>query len=103
MRCLGGEIQGRLLPAQEGDEARLAAAGYDDLTRVFRTEDLAPADDLIFCAAGVTEGALLNGCQFFGGGQRVHSLVLTSRGPRAIRFIDNIRVNDDYDGPLRTT
>lgn len=103
MRCLGGEIQGRLVPAQEGDEARLAKAGYDDLARVFRTEDLAPADDIVFCASGVTPGSLLQGCQFFGGGQRVHSLVLTSRGPRSIRFIDNIRVDDDYDGAIRAT
>jgi fructose-1,6-bisphosphatase class II len=103
MRCLGGEIQGRLIPAQEGDEARLAAAGYDDLSRIFHTEDLAPADDIVFCASGVTDGSLLRGCQFFGGGQRVNSLVLSSRGPRSIRFIDNIRVLDDYDGPLRAT
>jgi len=102
MRCLGGEIQGRLVPARDGDKERLAEAGYPDLSRVFRTEDLAPADDIVFCAAGVTTGNLVRGVSFFGGGQRVHSLVMTSRNPRHLRFVDNIRVVDDYDGPIRT-
>ena len=102
MRCLGGEIQGRLIPAREGDVERLAEAGYTDLTRIYRTEDLAPAEDIVFCAAGVTDGALIQGVRFFGGGQRVNSLVMTSRNPRHLRFVDNIRVADDYVGPVRT-
>ncbi|MHC4409382.1 MAG: class II fructose-bisphosphatase [Planctomycetota bacterium] len=103
MRCLGGEIQGRLVPARDGDVERLKAAGYDDLSKVYHTADLAPAEDIVFCAAGVTTGALVRGVQFFGGGQRVHSLLMTSRKPRHMRFVDNIRVDDDYDGPVRTT
>jgi fructose-1,6-bisphosphatase class II len=102
MRCLGGEIQGRLVPARDGDTERLAAAGYGDLSRVFRTEDLAPAEDIVFCAAGVTTGNLVRGVSFFGGGQRVHSIVLTARNPRHLRFIDNIRLENDYAGPVRT-
>jgi len=101
MRCLGGQIQGRLIPAREGDEERLKAAGYDDPKRIFQTEDLAPSDDVVFCASGVTTGALVKGVRFFGGGQRVNSLVMTSRAPRNVRFIDNIRVEDAYDGPIQ--
>jgi len=100
MRCVGGEIQGRLIPARDGDVERLAAAGYTDLSKVYKTEDLAPSDNVIFCASGVTDGSLMRGVRFFGGGQRVHSLFMTSRSPRAIRFIDNIRVDDNYEGPI---
>jgi len=102
MRCLGGHIQGRLIPARDGDEARLKTAGYPDLSKIYQTEDLAPSDDIIFCASGVTSGALLKGVRFFGGGQRVNSLVMTSHSPRNVRFIDNIRVADAYDGPIQS-
>jgi len=103
MRCLGGEIQGRLVPAQEGDEERLESAGYNDLSKVFRTEDLAPSEDVIFCASGVTDGALLKGCRFFGGGKRVHSIVMSSMGPRTVRFIDNTQLDDAFGGRVRAT
>ncbi len=98
MRCLGGEIQGRLMPARDGDEERLRDAGYPDLDRIFHTEDLAPADEVVFCATGVTEGSLLRGVRFFGHGSRTHSLVMRSKGPRHIRFVDDIHLNDDFEG-----
>ncbi len=100
MRCLGGEILGRLVPAREGDEQRLADAGYPDLSRVFKTEDLAPSDEVVFSASGVTDGALLKGVRFFGGGCRSHSLVMSSKGPRFVRFVDQVHLNDDYPGKL---
>jgi len=100
MRCLGGEIQGRLIPARDGDVERLAEAGYPDLSKIYKTEDLAPGEDVLFCASGVTDGSLMRGVRMFGGGQRVHSLVMSSRSPRSIRFIDNIRIADDYEGAI---
>jgi len=101
MRCLGGEIQGRLMPAKEGDRERLAKAGFSDLDKVFTTEDLAPSPDIVLCATGVTDGALLEGVRFFGGGQRTQSLVMTSRNPRQVRFIDTVHVDDRYTGSIR--
>jgi len=96
LRCLRGEISGRLMPAREGDEARLAEAGYSDLSRVFSIDDLAPSEDILFCATGVTDGALLSGVRFFGGGHRSHSLVMTSQDPRAIRFVDEVTLDPDF-------
>lgn len=101
MRCLGGEILGRLMPARDGDTERLAAAGYPDLNRVFTTEDLAPSDEIVFCASGVTDGSLLSGVRFFGGGCRSHSLVMSSKGPRYVRFVDEIHIDDDFRASLR--
>ena len=96
MRCLGGEIQGRLMPARDGDEARLAEAGYPDLTKVFTIEDLAPSDNVLFAASGVTDGDLLRGVRFFGGGYRTHSIVMTSKAPRQFCFVDQVSLNADY-------
>jgi len=103
MRCLGGEIQGRLIPARDGDVERLAKAGFGDLKRVFRVEDLAPSDDVVVCASGVTDGALLRGVRFFGGGQRTQSLLMTSRTPRTIRFVDQVHVDEGYTGAVETS
>jgi fructose-1,6-bisphosphatase II len=102
MRCLGGEIQGRLMPAKPGDEERLRKAGYADLKKVYRTEDLAPSDDVVFCASGVTDGALLRGVHFFGGGCRTQSLVMRSKSPRHIRYVDQIHLDDGYTGPVQS-
>jgi fructose-1,6-bisphosphatase class II len=101
MRCIGGEIQGRLMPAKPGDEERLRKAGYSDLKKVYRTEDLAPSDDVVFCASGVTDGSLLRGVHFFGGGCRTQSLVMRSKSPRHIRFVDQIHLDDGYTGPIQ--
>ena len=102
MRCIGGEIQGRLMPAKPGDVERLRKAGYTDLKKVYRTEDLAPSDDVVFCASGVTDGALLRGVHFFGGGCRTQSLVMRSKSPRHIRFVDQIHLDDGYAGPIQS-
>jgi len=102
MRCLGGEIQGRLMPAKPGDEERLRKAGYADLKKVYKTEDLAPSDDVVFCASGVTDGALLRGVHFFGGGCRTQSLVMRSKSPRHIRYVDQIHLDDGYAGPVQS-
>ncbi|MHC4339271.1 MAG: class II fructose-bisphosphatase [Planctomycetota bacterium] len=101
MRCLGGAIFGRLMPAKEGDEERLKKAGFSDLSRVFSTEDLAPSDDIILCATGVTDGSLLKGARFFGGGVRTQSLILTSRDPRQVRYVDQVHVDQGFEGAIR--
>ena len=100
MRCLGGEIQGRLMPAKPGDEERIKAVGIEDLNRVYTTEDLAPGEETVFCITGVTGSSLLRGVSFFGGGCRTHSLVMQSRRPRMVRFVDQIHIDRDYAGPL---
>jgi fructose-1,6-bisphosphatase class II len=101
MRCIGGEIQGRLMPAKPGDEERLRKAGYADLAKVYRTEDLAPSEDIVFCASGVTDGALLRGVHFFGGGCRTQSLVMRSKSPRHIRYVDQVHLDDGYEGEIQ--
>jgi fructose-1,6-bisphosphatase II / sedoheptulose-1,7-bisphosphatase len=100
MRCLNGEIQGRLVPTRPSDADRLRKMGITDPERVYRTEDLAPGRNIIFAAAGVTEGGLLKPVRFFRDGIRTECLVMTTQ-PRQIRFIDTIHAEDRRDVVIR--
>jgi fructose-1,6-bisphosphatase class II len=100
MRCLNGEIQGRLVLTKPADAERLKKMGIHDLDRVYGTEDLAPGKNVIFAAAGVTDGTLLKGVRFFGDGMRTHCLVMTAM-PHQVRFIDTIHAKDDPDVKIR--
>jgi fructose-1,6-bisphosphatase class II len=100
MRCLNGEIQGRLVLTRPADKERLQKLGMADTSKVYRTEDLVPGKSVIFAAAGVTDGALLKGVRFFGDGIRTHTLVMTTV-PHLVRFIDTIHAKDDPDAKIR--
>ena len=100
MRCLNGEIQGKLVLTKPADAERLKKMGITDLGKVYRTEDLAPGRNVIFAAAGVTDGSLLKGVRFFGDGMRTHCLVMTTV-PHQVRFIDTIHAVDDPDLKIR--
>src|SRR5207244_8459130 len=89
MRCLNGRMQGRLKPLERWQEERLRSMGYLDGERVFDTADLASGNDIIFSATGVTDGDLLRGVRFFGGGIRVSSLFMSLK-TKQIRFVDTL-------------
>jgi fructose-1,6-bisphosphatase II / sedoheptulose-1,7-bisphosphatase len=96
LRCLGGGMRGRLVVAKEGQAERLKKMGVTDLNRVYTEKDLAPADDLLFVATGVTDGAFMRGVRFFGNGIRTSSLLM-SLSERHIRFIDTVHVDPGTD------
>lgn len=78
LKCMGGEIQGRLWPRD--DQERLAAVGQGyDLERVLTTDDLVRGDNCFFAATGITDGELLRGVRFDGEGAATESLVMRSR------------------------
>jgi fructose-1,6-bisphosphatase class II len=89
MRCLSGRMQGRLRPLEKWQEDRLREMGFTDSTRVYDTRELASGDDIIFVATGVTDGDLLRGVRFFGGGIRTSSLFMSLK-TGTIRFVDTI-------------
>lgn len=78
MKCLGGVIQGRLAPRDDEERERALAAGHD-LERVLLTDDLVSGDDCFFVATGITDGELMQGVRYRGGGASTHSLVMRSR------------------------
>jgi fructose-1,6-bisphosphatase class II len=100
MRCLNGEIQGRLVLTRPSDVDRLRKMGISDENRVYTTEDLAPGRNVIFAAAGITDGTLLKAVRFFGDGIRTHCLVMTTI-PHQVRFIDTIHTEDSPDIVIR--
>jgi fructose-1,6-bisphosphatase class II len=89
MRCLGGRMQGRLKPLEKWQEDRLKAMMFKDHDKVYDTSELAAGNDILFCASGVTDGDLLRGVRFFGGGIRVSSLFMSLKS-NVIRFVDTI-------------
>jgi fructose-1,6-bisphosphatase II len=93
LRCLGGEIQARFRYRSDEERARGTAMGHGDEERVYSTEDLAPGDNLVFAATGVTTGDLLQGVRFFGGGARTHSLVMGYQ-TKQVRFVDTVHMFD---------
>jgi fructose-1,6-bisphosphatase class II len=93
MRCLGGEIQARLVATDDGQRARLAKLGFHALDKIYSTEDLAPGEQILVSCTGVTDGGLLRGVGFFGGGYRTHT-VFMSLSRQIIRFVDTIHRED---------
>src|SRR4029079_6379529 len=91
LRCLGGEIQARFRYRSDDERERGTRMGHGDEDRVYRTEDLAPGENLVFAATGVTAGDLLQGVRFFGGGARTHSLVM-AYGAKQVRFVDTVHM-----------
>jgi fructose-1,6-bisphosphatase class II len=100
MRCLNGEIQGRLVTTRPTDADRMRRMGITDVDRVYRTEDLAPGKGIIFAAAGITEGPLLKAVRFFKDGTRTECLVMTTE-PHQVRFIDTIHAEPSPDVVIR--
>jgi fructose-1,6-bisphosphatase II len=95
LRCLGGEIQARFRFRNDEERARAEKMGISgaDEERVYQTTDLAPGENLVFSATGVTEGDLLQGVRFFGGGARTHSLVMGYQS-KQVRFVDTVHMFD---------
>ncbi len=86
LKCLGGEIQGKLLPQNEDEERRCAKMGINP-NQVLRMKDLVKGDDAIFAATGVTDGELLKGVHFHGTTATTQSIVMRAK-TGTIRVID---------------
>ena len=86
LKCLGGEIQGKLIPQDEAELARCIKMGLD-VNKILRMEDLVKGDDAIFAATGVTDGELLRGVQFKGAFSSTHSIVMRAKSG-TVRFVE---------------
>jgi len=85
LKCMGGEIQGRLWPRDEDERRAALAAGYD-LEAVLGTDDLVRGGNCFFAATGITDGELLQGVRYHDYGASTQSLVMRSRSG-TVRFI----------------
>ena len=100
LRCLNGEILGRLVVKDEAQKERMQAMGIADVNRIYTTPELAPGKNLVFAACGVTDGNLLQGVRFTGDGTHTQSIVMNSN-PARVRFVDTTRLENKPDVKVR--
>lgn len=100
LRCLNGEILGRLVVKDEAQRERMQSMGIKDPSRVYQTQDLATGRNVVFAASGVTDGDLLRGVRFFGDGIRTQSIVMTLQ-PARVRFVDTVHLENKPDVKVR--
>ncbi len=79
IKCIGGQLLGRLWPRDDQERQAAIDAGYD-LERILDCDDLVAGDDVFFSATGVTDGDVLEGVRYQGDrGATTESLVMRSR------------------------
>ena len=87
LKCLGGEIQGRLKFRNDGEKERAKKMGIKDLDKKFMMNELCKTDEAMFAATGVTDGTILKGVRFVSRGAVTHSIVMRAK-TKTVRFIE---------------
>ncbi len=104
LKCLGGEMQGKLLPDGPFEMQRCLQMGIANPTRVLYMEDMVGTGDVIFAATGVTSGEFLSGVRFIGKERaETHSVIMraqsrTIRYIRSIHFLPGKKIPDTWTG-----
>jgi fructose-1,6-bisphosphatase II / sedoheptulose-1,7-bisphosphatase len=86
LRCIGGQMQGKLLFRNDDERGRALRLGITDLDRKYSLHDMAHGD-VMFAATGVTNGTMLKGVRRFAGGATTHSVVMRSR-TGTVRYVE---------------
>jgi fructose-1,6-bisphosphatase II len=86
LKCMGGEIQGRLWPRTDEERQAAEQAGYD-VSRVLMTDDLVQGENAFFAATGISGGELLRGVRYDSNGATTQSLVMRSKSG-TVRLIE---------------
>jgi fructose-1,6-bisphosphatase II len=86
LKCMGGDMQGRLVFMSDEERTRATTMGIEDFDKVYQCDEMANGD-VVFAATGVTNGDLLRGIRYYSGGAETHSIVMRSR-TRTIRFVE---------------
>ena len=98
LRCIGGQMQGRLIFRNDDERARAQRCGITDLNRKYGLLDLAKGE-VMFAATGVTDGTMLRGVRRFRGGAFTHSMVMRSKSGtvRVIEAHHNFEIKTGFD------
>jgi fructose-1,6-bisphosphatase II len=86
LKCVGGDMQCKPWPRDEQEREAAVEAGID-MDEVLSIDDLVHGDNVFFAATGITDGELVQGVRYFGGGAKTHTLVMRSRSG-TVRFIE---------------
>jgi fructose-1,6-bisphosphatase II len=100
LRCLNGEILGRLVVKDDAQKEQMQSMGIRDVDRIYLTPDLAPGKTLVFAACGVTDGNLLRGVRFTSDGTQTQSIVMNST-PSRVRFIETTHLDNRPEVKVR--
>ncbi len=102
LKCLGGDMEVRMWFNDEAHRAQVASeVPPEDLTRVFRINDLVEGESALFCATGISDSALLPGIRVIGHRAETHSILMRSRS-RTVRRIHAVHDLDHKIVPLRS-
>jgi fructose-1,6-bisphosphatase II / sedoheptulose-1,7-bisphosphatase len=88
LRCVGGQIEGRLQPMSKEDKRLIAKSGIEDPSKIYTLDDMV-AGDVTFAATGVTDGYLLDGVRHSGEQASTQSIVMRA-ATGTVRIIDTI-------------
>ena len=99
LRCIGGQMQGRLLFRNDAERQRAERWGISDLSRKYSMTDLARGDDMMFAATGLTDGTMVRGVRRFHGGAITHSMIMRSKSGtvRLIEAHHNFHLKPKWD------
>jgi fructose-1,6-bisphosphatase II / sedoheptulose-1,7-bisphosphatase len=86
LRCIGGQMQGRLMFEDQDQIARARAMGISDANRIYAVDEMARGD-VMFAATGVTSGAMLRGVRRTAAGAYTHSIVMRSKSG-TVRYVE---------------
>ncbi|MEY2548451.1 MAG: fructose,6-bisphosphatase, partial [Verrucomicrobiota bacterium] len=87
IKCLGGDMQCVMWPRDDKERKALIAAGHkEDLGRVYFADDLANGKNIIFCATGISDSAMLRGVRTVGASATTYSILMRAKS-RTVRFI----------------
>ncbi|MCJ7832225.1 MAG: fructose-bisphosphatase class II family protein, partial [Actinobacteria bacterium] len=86
LKCMGGDISGRLWPRDDGERQALLDDGFE-IEKPLGVNDLVSGNDVFFAATGITDGALLNGVVYDDHGAVTYSMVTRSRSG-TVRFVE---------------
>ncbi len=95
LRCIGGDIQGKLSFRSDEEKKRAKKMGIEDFDKIYNINELA-SGDVIFAATGVTSGEYLPGVVFFPGGAKTNSVVMRSK-TKTVRYIEAFHYFDYKD------
>ena len=98
LRCVGGDMQGRLRFRHAEERERARAMGIDDADRIYQLDELA-SGHVMFAATGVTMGSFLDGVRFISGGATTQSVVMRSKSG-TVRTIDSVHRFATKPGPM---
>lgn len=100
MKCLGGDMQGRLWPENDSDIERAKKMGITDINKILTIDDLVKGDDVMFAATAITACDMLRPVQYFGEGVRTHSISMRYKSG-TVRFVDAIHSYDRKPFPIK--